>query len=456
MVKNMDSRSKPNVGRLRLKWKVFFYLFGFCALLLAILWLLQTVFLNDMYKYIRTQELSRVIDSVEKEIDNPDLLLILLNIQAENDIMISLTQDFFAPMWPGQQTTLRVDLQPPMRRGPVQYETITVTREFTLQNGQTISLTFHALIAPVNATVTTLRAQLYIVTGIMIILSIFLAVIISKRVSKPIEDISRSAKRLAKGDYDTKFSGEGFHEIVELSDTLNTAAVELGRVEGLRRELLANVSHDLRTPLSLIYSFAEMMNDFPDEITQEQTRVIVDETRRLTSLVNDVLDVSKLENEMERAEVSRFNITKNILETTERVGELVKSDGFAIRFRYDGEVYVEADEMKISRAFYNLLINAINYSDESREVEVAQEVSGGSVRISVTDSGEGVAEEDLPLIWERYYKSGKNHKRAAHGSGLGLSIVKKIIDLHGGSYGVESELGKGSTFWFEIPGQTPY
>ena len=437
-----DLRLKLKVERLGLKWKVFIYLFVFCALLLAILWLFQTVFLNDMYKFIRTQELNRVIDSVEKEIDNPDLFLLLMYIQVEYDIMVSLTQDFVPPPQPGRQIIVR--------RGPLTYDTITETREFALQNGQTISLTFHALVAPVNATVTTLRVQLYIVTGVVIILAVFLAAIIAKKISKPIEDISRSAKTLAKGDYDTRFSGSGYREIVELSDTLNTTAVELGRVAGLRRELLANVSHDLRTPLSLIYSYAEMMNDFPDEITPDQTNVIVQETRRLASLVNDVLDMSKLESEMERIDCERFSITKSISETTERVGELLKNDGFKILFLHDREAYVDADEAKISRAFYNLLINAVNYSDESKTITVTQEAQEDRVRISVTDSGEGVSQEDLPLIWERYYRNVKNHKRATHGSGLGLSIVKKIVELHGGSCGVSSELGKGSTFWFEI------
>ena len=259
--------------------------------MLAILWLFQTVLLNDMYKAIRTRELSQVIDTVEREVDNPDFMTILRDIQIENDIMIVPTHEYIPPQYPNSEV-------PERRRAPP-FESITETREFTTKNGHKISLTFYALIAPVSATVTTLRVQLHIVTGVMIVLSVLLAVVIAKHVSKPIEEISRSAQTLAKGDYDTRFSGKGFSEIVALSNTLNTTAVELGRVEGLRRELLANVSHDLRTPLSLIYGYAERMNDFPGEITSEHTRVIMDETRRLTTLVNDVLDMSKLENEME-------------------------------------------------------------------------------------------------------------------------------------------------------------
>jgi len=285
----------------------------------------------------------------------------------------------------------------------------------------------------------------------MLALSVLLAVIIAGRVSKPIEQITKSAKTLAKGDYSTRFSGKGFYEIVDLSDTLNTAATELSKVEGLRRDLLANVSHDLRTPLALLYSYAEMMNDFPDEISEEQTKMIMDETQRLTTLVNDVLDMSKLESEMDGLNTSRFSLTRGITETVERVGELLKNDEFEISFDHDSDIYINADKTKIDRTFYNLLINAVNYSGESSKVSVTQTVSGNKVKISVIDYGEGIAEEDLPFIWDRYYKkNGKSHKRAVTGTGLGLSIVKKIIDLHGGIYGVESKLGKGSTFWFEL------
>jgi signal transduction histidine kinase len=430
------------MNNLRLKWKIFAFLLGFCALLLTILWLFQTVLLNDMYKFIRTKELSRVIATVEKEISNPDIQNILLNIQTENDVVITRTQDFVPPQRPGFDAR--------GRRGNPMSEAITETREFTLKDGQTVSMTFYALIVPVNATVTTLRMQLYVVTGVMLVLSVLLAILIAKRVSKPIEDISKSARTLAKGDYDTRFSGKGFYEIVELSGTLNTAAIELGRVEGLRRELMANVSHDLRTPLALIYSYAEMMNDFPGEITQEQTKIIMDETQRLSTLVNDVMDISKMESEIERLNVTRFNLTNDISETIKRVAELLKNEGFEILFRHDCNVYVDADETKIGRTFYNLLINAINYSGESRTITVTQTLKGNHVRISITDYGKGISKEDMPLIWDRYYKSGKDHKRAVTGTGLGLSIVKKIIELHCGNYGVGSDIGKGSTFWFEI------
>ena len=294
------------------------------------------------------------------------------------------------------------------RRGARNFEAITETREFALQNGQRLSLTFYALIAPVNATVSTLRMQLYFITGVMLVFSILLAIVIAKHVSKPIEDLSRSARMLAIGNYNTRFSGRGFSEIVSLSDTLNKAAVELSRVEGLRRELLANVSHDLRTPLALIYSYAEMMSDFPDEITPEQTQVIMAETKRLTTLVNDILDISKLESNIEKINASHFNLTESLRETVDRMNSLLKNEGFIIDFTYVKDAYVNADKIKIGRVFYNLLINAVNYSGDNRDISVSQNISGNRVRISIIDSGEGISEDELPFIWDRYYKSGKS------------------------------------------------
>jgi len=160
--------------------------------------------------------------------------------------------------------------------------------------------------------------------------------------------------------------------------------------------------------------------------------------------------MSKLENEMEKLNTSRYNLTQSISETAKITEKLLKQEKFKIVFSHDGDVYVDADKAKIDRVFYNLLTNAINYSGKSRNILVEQTITDNRVRISVIDYGEGIAEADLPFIWDRYYKSGKAHKRAVTGSGLGLSIVKKIIDIHGGKYGVVSETGKGSTFWFEL------
>lgn len=430
------------MDKLKLKWKIFGFLLGFCALLLAILWIFQTVFLNDMYKLIRKAEIDKAIVLVEKNISSPDLEDVLYELELSKEIMVRPTRDFIMPVPPAPP-------EPP-GNGRIQPETITKDQEFVLEDGSKISLTFYAMVTPVDATVSTLQMQLLIITGIMVLLATLLAIIISKRISNPIEQINRSAKVLAMGKYEAEFHGRGFLEIKELSDTLNTAAAELSKVEQLRRELMANVSHDLRTPLAFIYSYAEMMYDFPQEVTSEQSQIIMDETKRLTSLVNDILDISSLETGITKLNKTNYNLTESLQKTIGRIGELVKNDGYRLNFEYNEEVWLFADEVKITQAFYNLLLNAITYSGDDKTVTVRQNIQINKVRIQVIDHGEGIRQSDLPYIWERYYKVDIKHKRPKMGTGLGLSIVKKVIELHNGEYGVESEAGKGSIFWFQL------
>ncbi len=427
------------MDKLKLKWKIFAFLLGFCALLLVILWLFQTVFLTDMYKIIRKNEIKKAIALVEENIDSAGLQTVLNSLEAGKEIIVMPAKEFAPP-----ERMMQND------RGRRPPETITETKEFILQDGRTISLTFHAMITPVDATVSTLQLQLYIITGIMLLLAVLIAVAISARISRPIEEINKSAKILASGCYDTSFEGHGFLEIRELSDTLNIAASELSKVEKLRKELMANISHDLRTPLALIYSYAEMMHDFPDEISAEQTEIIMKEVERLNSLVKDVMDVSRMETGTIEMNRELYNLTHSLKATTMRMAELVKKDGYTINFESEDDVFVVADEVKITQAFYNLLLNAITHGGSDKNVTVRQSVSGDFVKVEVEDSGEGITGEDLPHIWDRYYKVDKKHKRGITGTGLGLSIVKKIVDIHEGSCGVESEPGKGSIFWIML------
>ncbi|SFH53145.1 Signal transduction histidine kinase [Pseudobutyrivibrio sp. OR37] len=318
-------------------------------------------------------------------------------------------------------------------------------------DGQEEVIMINSVLTPVDATVYTLKVQLRFISAIMIVIAFFLAATLSKTISRSIIRINDGAKRLADGDYSVKFNSRDYMEVSELSDTLNYTATELGKTDSFQKELIANVSHDLRTPLTMIKGYAEVMRDIPGENTPENVQVIIDETERLTSLVNDMLDISKLKAGTITIQPEEYNITESIRHVLERYNKLREVEGYTIDFIYDDEIMVYADEQKMYQVLYNLVNNAINYTGEDKKVTVIQRVLDDTLRIEVKDTGEGVKQEDIPYVWDRYYKDKTAHKRAISGTGLGLSIVKNVLELHGAKYGVSSKQGQGATFWFELP-----
>ena len=308
---------------------------------------------------------------------------------------------------------------------------------------------------PLASTVGTLRAQLVFITAVLIVIGFAMSVFLSKKIADPIRKMSDEASKLALGDYNVNFDGGNSKETVNLSVTLNRAAYELSKLDRMQKDLIANVSHDLRTPLTMIAGYTEAMRDLPGEATPENMQIVIDETHRLTSLVNDMLEISKYQNGTQIINRARFNLTTTVRNTIERYDKLVERDGYNIEFVSDGDVYVNADEGRILQVIYNLVSNAVNYTGEDKRVVIKQRVEtrrdSRYVTLSVTDTGIGIPKDELPLVWERYYKARDFHKRSNMGTGLGLSIVKNILILHGAEFGVESKVGEGSTFWFTLP-----
>lgn len=510
-------RFPPRLKDVSIKWKIFLYLIGFCALLLVLLWLFQVVFLDSFYKFIKVSEVKKSAASIIRNLDNDDLETLAEQIAYNNDVYIYIswgdgqreftsemprfthalsteaTEELFRraqeqggellqygnilgwksggraqssaasiPNAPEEVPSPASQPQEPASfdgnkfsgKLPFQWESpmesLVYARTVTDSSGTPVRILINSVISPVYATVTTLRVQLFYITGAMLIFSVLLALLIAKKVSTPIEEVSRSAKVLATGRYDITFQGTGYREINQLSETLNYAAGELNKVEDLRQELIANVSHDLRTPLTLISGYAEAMRDLPEENNAENAQIIVDESQRLTTLVNDLLDLSKIQSGMQQLSLFPFCLTESIRQCVERTSRMIQSQGYEITFTADREVTLTADENKVVQAFYNLLSNAVNHAGPQKRILVRQEVEEGFVKLSVEDHGEGIDPQDLPYIWDRYYKVDKTHKRSVAGTGLGLSIVKSIVQLHGGEYGVISQPGAGSTFWFRL------
>ena len=477
--------------KLTVKWKIFAYFLVFVALILIILWLFQTVFLDTFYKAIKTAQIKACAGEIAGNLEIEDFSSFITEISRRYDTKVYVVREDGTVLantakWEGDATlaipeqelagffqTVRDaggslnqvqesrtfspeqfgEEQNPNPFFPLRARGPMVNLTYTLlagENKDTLIL-LGAFITPVDATVQTLRIQLLCVTAIMVAIALVLAFIISRKISRPIARLGESAQELALGRPGVRFEASGYREIMELSDTLNYASAELSKVEELRRELIANVSHDLRTPLTMISAYAEGMRDLPGENNAENAQIIIDEARRLATLVNDLLDLSKLQSGSQEIQREKFNFTESVRSIITRYAKLTNNQGFSIGFQYDRTAYVCGDELRISQVIYNIVGNAVNYTGEDKKVFVRQSCDGGEVLLEVTDTGEGIPEEELPYVFERYYRSKKTHKRAEVGTGIGLSIAKEVLLMHGARYGVRSTVGRGSTFWFALP-----
>lgn len=302
-----------------------------------------------------------------------------------------------------------------------------------------------------DSTVSILQTQMWIATITIIVLTFCISFIISANLSREISQLSEGAKKFAENDLTVEFSEKGSTEIAEISSTLNYAVKEVSKVEELRRELIANVSHDLRTPLTLIKGYAEYMLDISGDNKEERDaslEIIIKETDRLSALVTDMLNLSKIEGNVDET-FELVDLSSLVKDAVDSFSILNARDGFNVSGNIKEKLYVLGDKKRLQIATYNLIGNAVNYTGDDKKVEVKLEEIDGEAVFSVTDSGEGISEENKALIWDRYYRA-KEHKRNIAGSGLGLSIVKKVLEAHNASYGVESEVGKGSKFWYAL------
>lgn len=312
-----------------------------------------------------------------------------------------------------------------------------------------------APLAPIKSTIAILRSQLIYVTLISMLLALALSLYLSDRISKPIKDITKSAAKMGEGNYNVKFHGGQYSEIKELADTLTKAEGELEKTCMYQKDLIANVSHDLKTPLTMIKSYGEMIRDLSGDNPEKRNthiNVIIEEADRLNSLVNDMLNLSQMQSRKIILEKEEFDINRVLTNMVNSYEILEQNEGYHIDYHHEKRpVMVYADQAKIRQTISNLVNNAIKYCGEDKEIIIRLKKKGRWIRFSVTDHGQGIAPDEINHVWERYYKSSTHHVRSTEGSGLGLSIVKEILVMHKARFNVESELGKGSTFWFEIP-----
>ncbi len=471
---------------------IFTSLITLTAILLVLLWVFQVILLEPFYRVIKNTDIQRAAETIEKNLESDDLIALLDHYALNRDInarifsqvekeitsSASFSDSYVHTMSASDVNNyyrlakqsggtlcdtivtenIQFKIQPSNTRLPttlapqiVQNENILLAKVITDSNGIDRMILLSSRVTPVSSTVDTLKVQISCITITMVILSIVISVIISKRISKPITKTNETAKQLAKGNYSVHFDDGLYREAAELADTLNYAAKELSKAENLRNEIISNISHELRTPITMIIGYAEMMCDIPKESSQENLQIIIDEAKRLSALVNDILDLSKYQAGTQTINKQKINLTDTLGDITQRYSKLVEADDYTINFYHSADVYVYADELKLSQVVYNLIGNAVNYSPDRREINVTQQINGDRVRVEVQDHGPGIPSDKLEHIWDRFYKVDNTKRAKITGTGLGLSIAKNILTLHGADYGVLSTEGVGSTFWFELP-----
>lgn len=480
---------------------------GFVTVGLLLLLIFQTVFLDDLYEFGKIQTVKYATDSIadtygsesfEKEVEYWSIkegceiytvdsngetvslsggsMVVMKRLsagelkayyhmaeQSEDGTVFSKVKLDFRKLKkvnsPPQYNDSDDDRKPPMQHDTNSQPQVDIVGESVLyaklvqtqESDAPVMVLTMSMVTPVDATIRVLRVQLMIAIVLFILMSILLAWFMGRSIATPIIRINRAAKGLASGTYEPPIKGK-YREIAELQETLTVIDGELRKSEQLQRELIANVSHDLRTPLTMIIGYGEAIRDLPGEDSAENIQVVIDEAERLSRLVNDVLDLSKLKSGVEQFELVPTNLTENLRDVVLRIGRMMHQDGYTIDLIADEDVIVSADEVRLSQIVYNLLINALAYTGDDKRVVVTQTVKGERVRVSFTDSGKGIPEQELSGIWLRYYQVHSHERRqGAMNSGLGLSIVHALVTYHGGTCGVESEVGKGSTFWFEFP-----
>lgn len=332
------------------------------------------------------------------------------------------------------------------------------------KNGETVAYLFiFGYTEPIGTTLSIINALSLICSNVVLVGACIISIMISSHIANPLVKISKNADKLITGDFHMEIRKTEYDEIATLTKNLNAASEEINKTETLRKDLMANVSHDLRTPLTMIKAYAEMIRDLSGdnpEKREKHLQVIIDETDRLTLLVTDILNLSKLESGVMPIELLSFDFSEDLKDIISRFSLLDDMKDYQVRLEAEDGILINADRQKIEQVVYNLVNNAINYIGDDKLVTVRlYRKNPNTARFEVADRGPGIPPEKLPYIWDRYYKidRSENYKRSIKGTGLGLSIVKGILNSHGFLFGCDSVLGQGSVFWFEfeIPGSAP-
>ena len=454
---------KNNINKEILKYFIIFSL-----IILFLLWILQILLFKSFYKYQKISDIKTSSKLIKNSINTNNYEKVLNKIAFDNSVCIEMNNNNYDLLYSStyfgkgcissleKSYRYKYDFISKQKQEETyelineEFNNTTLVQALKLNNKY---IFINTSLEPIDGITPLIQKQLIVITILIYIISIVLAYYISNHISEPIKDINSKAKNLTKGNYNITFNEDtNIKELEELSKTLNETTKELSRTDELRRDLMANVSHDLKTPLTMIKAYAEMSTDLHKdnlEKQKEDMNIIIEETDRLTLLVNDILELSKMETINEELEINEFDLIKMINNILDKYKVLEETESYNFIFIHkDKKLLIEANENKLYQVIYNLINNAINYTGEDNTVTI-KVTNKDKIKVEIIDTGKGIKEEDIPYIWDKYYKNKKKHKRNLIGTGLGLSIVKKILEEHNYNYGVKSS-SKGTNFYFEI------
>lgn len=267
-----------------------------------------------------------------------------------------------------------------------------------------------------------------------------------KKLTKPIDDLKYAAQNIASGNLDVKLDINTNDELEDLAMSMNSMAENLSKAEKFKRDLIANITHDLKTPLGLIKGYCEMLLDFYGEDKEKRNKYLnaaLDEVDRMSKMIDDVLSLSKFQSGLVKLKISSFNLKSLVDDVVLSFEPLLHGKNINI-VTENLDVIVNGDVELLRRVIMNLLSNSIKSISESGLITISSILENNHVKVIVSDTGKGIEREKLQNVFKKFYK-GDNK-----GTGLGLAIVKEILDLHGSEYKIDSEINKGTSFYFTL------
>lgn len=449
--------------------KVLFYLILFSVFILLVLWGTQLLLSDFLYEKYQISDIERIANVIS-DTDYEDLHNYLSEVVYKNAVCIEYIDEFGISVlyndastgcMLGKDNKILLKYKNNLISSGKEIKAIKLVNpdydSSALLYGVEVDndgyVFIYTMLSNVNKNYRLVKSQLIYITIIVIILAVIISFYLAKIISEPIVKITKKSKELATGNFNVEFEKNEIREINELSESLNYMKNEISKTDQYRRDLMANVSHDLKTPLTMIKAYAEMVRDITyknKKKREENLNVIIDETDRLNLLVGDILSLSKLQANSDKLEIVKFDLKQEVDSIIKKFDYLKETEGYVIEFDSPNIVNVIADRNKINQVIYNLINNALNYTGKDKKVIVRITEDKKDYLVEIIDSGKGIDSKEIDYIWNKYYKNDKNHRRNVVGTGLGLSIVKEILVKHNYNYGVKSKKNKGTTFYFKI------